>query len=124
MDIESIREFCLSLPHATEGVQWGNDLLFRVGQKMFAVIALDAASPNRLAFKCTPEKFDELIEIDGIVPAPYMARNKWVSLQKLDALPDAEIKSLIKNSYEMVYGKLTKKLKDQLARINSRSKQE
>ena len=124
MDVESIREFCLSLPHATEGVQWGNDLLFRVGQKMFAVIALDAASPNRLAFKCTPEKFDELIEIDGIVPAPYMARNKWVSLQKLDALPEAVIKSLIRNSYEMVYGKLTKRLKDQLARINSRSKQE
>ena len=110
MDIESARSFCLSLPHATEGIQWDNDLLFRIGGKMFAVIALDAASPNRLAFKCSPEKFEELIELDGIVPAPYMARNKWVSLQRFDALGDGEIKRLIKNSYEMIFAKLPKKV--------------
>ena len=114
MDNESVRDFCLALPHATEGVQWGNDLLFRVGGKMFAVIALEPAAANKLAFKCTPEKFEELIELDGIMPAPYMARNKWVSLQRFDALKDSEIKSLIRNSYEMIFQKLPKKVQAQL----------
>jgi predicted DNA-binding protein (MmcQ/YjbR family) len=114
MDIESARDYCLSLPNATEKVQWGNDLLFCIGGKMFTVMALDAASPNRIAFKCTPEKFEELIELDGIIPAPYMARNKWVSLQRFDALSEPEIKSLIKASYEMILAKLPKKVQAEL----------
>jgi predicted DNA-binding protein (MmcQ/YjbR family) len=109
MDIESLRAYCLSLPQATEGIQWDNDLLFRIAGKMFAVASLEG-SPTRLSFKCTPEKFDELIEREGIVPAPYMARNKWVMLESLDALSDAEIQSLIQNSYNMVLAKLPKKI--------------
>jgi len=107
MNIDSIRDYCLSMPHATEDVQWGNDLLFRISGKIFAAINLDP--PNQLSFKCTPEKFDELIELDGIIPAPYTARNKWVMLETLDALPDREIKSLIGNSYQMIFSKLTRK---------------
>jgi predicted DNA-binding protein (MmcQ/YjbR family) len=114
MNTESIREFCLSLPHVTEKVQWGNDLLFCIGGKMFTVMALDAAASHRLAFKCTPEEFAELIEQEGIVPAPYMARNKWVALEHFNALPQAELKRLIKDSYEMVKAKLPKKLRAQL----------
>ena len=115
MDIESVRSYCLSLPHVTEGIQWDDDLLFRIGGKIFAVVNLDAASPYRLSFKCTPERFEELIECDGIIPAPYMARNKWVTLQRLDALDDAEITSLIRDSYTMVFSKLPKRLQAQLA---------
>ena len=114
MDIESARDYCLSLPHATEKVQWGNDLLFSIGGKIFTVVALDAASANRITFKCTPEKFDELIEMEHIVPAPYMARNKWVALRQFDALSESEIKNLIKNSYEMVLQKLPKKVQAEL----------
>ncbi len=113
MDIESLRRFCLSLPHATEGVQWDNDLLFRVGGKMFAVASLDV-TPTRVSFKCTPEKFAELIEHDGITPAAYMARNHWVTLHRLDALEEAEALSLIRESYEMVWAKLTKKARAEL----------
>lgn len=109
MNIEAIRNYCLSLPHATEGIQWDNDLLFRIGGKIFAVTSLDL-SPNRLSFKCTPEKFEELLEIEGIIPAPYMARNKWVTVQSLDALSDKELKELIKTSYDMVFAKLPKKI--------------
>jgi len=107
MNLDSIRNYCLSLPHATEDIQWGNDLLFRISGKIFAGMSLDP--PHSLLFKCTPEKFDELIEFEGIIPAPYMARNKWVMLERLDALNDSEIKVLIKNSYEMIFSKLTKK---------------
>jgi predicted DNA-binding protein (MmcQ/YjbR family) len=112
MNLDSIRNYCLSLPHATEDIQWGNDLLFRISGKIFAAMSLDP--PNSLSFKCTPEKFDELIEFEGIIPAPYMARNKWVMLERLDALNDSEIKRLIKNSYEMIFSKLTKKLQAEL----------
>ena len=112
MDIDSIRNYCLSLLHATEDIQWGNDLLFRISGKIFAGMSLDP--PHSLSFKCTPEKFDELIELEGIIPAPYTARNKWVMLERLDALNDSEIKRLIKNSYEMIFSKLTKKLQAEL----------
>ena len=113
MDIESLRRYCLSLPHATEGVQWDNDLLFRVGGKMFAVASLDV-TPTRVSFKCTPEKFAELVEQEGITPAAYMARNHWVTLHRLDALEAAETERLIRESYEMVWSKLTKKLRAEL----------
>jgi predicted DNA-binding protein (MmcQ/YjbR family) len=111
MDLESVREYCLSLPHATEGVQWDNDLLFRIGGKMFAVMGLDR-TPTNLAFKCTPEKFDELIEREGIIPAPYMARNKWVMLEQLDALGARETRELLKISYDLVLAKLPKKTRE------------
>lgn len=112
MDLDSIRTYCLSLPHATEDIQWGNDLLFRISGKIFAGISLDP--PHSLSFKCTPEKFDELIELEGIIPAPYSARNKWVMLERLDALTDRELKSLIENSYQMIFAKLTKKAQAEL----------
>jgi predicted DNA-binding protein (MmcQ/YjbR family) len=57
MDIESVRAHCLSFPQVTEVVLWGNDLVFKIGGKMFAVIGLDSASDHCLSFKCTPEKF-------------------------------------------------------------------
>jgi predicted DNA-binding protein (MmcQ/YjbR family) len=111
MDIESIRSFCLSLPHTDEKVQWGNDLLFRIGEKMFAVAALEPSHGVALSFKCTPEKFAELVEQEGIIPAPYMARHHWVGLERFDALPDWELKPLLTNAYQMVLEKLPKKVR-------------
>jgi predicted DNA-binding protein (MmcQ/YjbR family) len=113
MNLDSIREYCLSLPHATEDVQWGNDLLFRIAGKIFVGMSLEP--PHSLSFKCTPEKFDELIEYDGIIPAPYMARNKWVMLERLDALPASQLKTQIKISYDLIFSNLTKKLQAELA---------
>jgi len=113
MNLDSIRKYCLSLPHATEDIQWGNDLLFRISGKIFAGLSLEP--PHSLMFKCTPEKFEELIEQDGIIPAPYMARNKWVMLERLDALRDSELKSLIKDSYGMIFSNLTKKAQAELS---------
>lgn len=110
MDIESIRQFCLSLPHVDEKVQWGDDLLFRIGGKMFAVTALEPSHGVVLSLKCTPEKFAELVEQEGIIPAPYMARNHWVALERFDALPDRELKPLLTNAYRMVLEKLPKKV--------------
>ena len=111
MDIESIRNFCLSLPNVDEKVQWENDLLFRIGGKMFAVVALEPSHGVLMSFKCTPEKFAELVEQDGIIPAPYVARYHWVGFERLDVLPDRELKELLTNAYQLVREKLPGKVK-------------
>ena len=117
MDQESIREYCLSLPDATENVQWGNDLVFKIGGKMFAVVVLDNSYPHVMSFKCTPEEFAEYVEHEGIDPAAYVARYHWIALQRFDVLPKSELKRLIKDSYEMVKAKLPKKVRDQLGQF-------
>lgn len=114
MSVEWIRLHCISLPHTTEHVQWGDDLVFKVGGKMYAVTPL-IPHPVKLSFKCTPQEFAELVERPGIIPAPYMARAQWVALEALDALPRAEIKRLIAKSYELVMAKLPKKAQAALA---------
>ncbi len=114
MDAESVRKFCLSLPHVTEDVQWGSDLLFRIGNKMFAVVALEAATDHRMSFKCTPEVFSELTEREGIVPAPYVARYHWVALERFDALPERELKELLRNAYRLILEKLPRTIRAQL----------
>ena len=114
MDIEQVRPYCLSFPHATENVQWGNDLVFKIAGKMFAVVVLEGAAKYCLSFKCTEEKFAELIEQDGIDPAPYSARYHWVAFKSFDVLSEKELKALLRNSYDLVFEKLPKKLKAEL----------
>src|SRR5712691_13238321 len=114
MDHESVRSFCLSLPHVTEDVQWESDLLFRIGGKMFTVLALDASYGHVMSFKCTPEKFAELVEQDGIVPAPYVARYHWVALERFNALSEKELKALLREAYDLVLAKLPKRAKADL----------
>lgn len=114
MNLEKIREYCLSLPHATEEVLWQKDLVFKIGGKMFAVIALDPAASHVMSFKCTPDEFADLVEREGIDPAPYVARYHWVAIARFNALPRAELKRLIRDSYEMVIAKLPGKIKDRL----------
>jgi predicted DNA-binding protein (MmcQ/YjbR family) len=113
--IDWVRAFCLSLPHATEDVQWEHDLLFRIAGKMFCVANMEPQLvPTKIAFKCTPEKFAELVEVEGIIPAPYMARNHWVAMIEMDALRRPEIKELIQASYQLVLEKLPKKKQAEL----------
>jgi predicted DNA-binding protein (MmcQ/YjbR family) len=81
---------------------------------MFAVLPLEPA-PVRLSFKCSPEDFAELTERPGIVPAPYLARAHWVALESEDAIPAAELKRRLRNSYVLVFAKLPKKTREALA---------
>lgn len=111
MNIEKLRKFCLALPHVTEDVKWGNDLCFCIGKKMFAVAGIDSVK-NSVSFKCTPEKFAELTESDGIIPAHYVGRYHWVTMERAGAIEAGELRELIANSYRMVRDKLPKKLKD------------
>ena len=114
MNIEAIQKFCLAFPSATEGIKWENDLVFMIAGKMFAAVALHASENGRLSFKCTPEEFAVLIEREGIIPAPYAARNHWVSVTDLKALTQSECKRLLRDSYDIVRAKLPKKLQASL----------
>src|SRR6202011_2866710 len=114
MNIDWVRELCLSFPHATEQVTWGADLTFRVNGKIFAVTVLEPA-PVWLSFKCSPENFAELSERAGIIPAPYLARAQWIALETRDALPVDELTRLLRESYDLVVAKLPKKTRDLLS---------
>lgn len=107
MNVDDIREYCIAFPQATENLQWGDDLCFKIRGKIFVTIALTAV-PQKVCFKCQPETFAELIEREDIHPAPYVGRYKWVILDRLDALGSTELKELIRESYEMVAAKAAK----------------
>jgi len=110
MNIEQLRKFCLSFPGATEDIKWGADLCFSVGGKMFCVTGADSIAGG-LSLKCTSGKFEELIEREGIDPAAYVGRYKWVRIAELDAVTPRELQDLIKTSYQLVFDKLPPKIK-------------
>ena len=102
----ALRKFCAALPGATYDVKWGVDHVYSVGNKMFAVFGPDGG----VSFKVDDHRFLELTDREGIVPAPYAARFKWILLKSPKALPDAEVKALVQRSYELVRAKLPRKL--------------
>jgi predicted DNA-binding protein (MmcQ/YjbR family) len=99
---------CTALPGVTEDIKWGSDLAFSVGGKMFCVV--NSEPPHQVSFKCTADDFAELVERDGLVPAPYLARAMWVQQVELasGALDCRELERLLTVSYEMVVDKLPK----------------
>jgi predicted DNA-binding protein (MmcQ/YjbR family) len=113
MDRDQVRNICLALPGATENVQWGSDLVFKVADKMFAVMNLEPG-PIAISFKCSPEEFQELSERPGCLPAPYLARAQWIAMESLDALPAREVQRLLRQSYELVVARLPKKAREAL----------
>jgi predicted DNA-binding protein (MmcQ/YjbR family) len=113
MDASWIRDLCLSFPSVTEHIIWGNDLTFKVAGKMFAHTVLEPA-PVWLSFKVSPEHFLELVERPDIIPAPYLARAKWVALETKDALAAPELSTLVRESYDLVVAKLPKKTRESL----------
>jgi predicted DNA-binding protein (MmcQ/YjbR family) len=108
MTLEQMRNLCMSFPGATEQIQWGEDVLFKVVGKMFVVVG--PAPGNCFSFKCPEETFHELTELPGIIPAPYLARAHWVQIRPAECrLRASEIEALIRQSYELVVAKLPKK---------------
>jgi len=115
MSIEWLQKFCLALPHTTQQVQWDDALVFKVGGKMYAVARLEPGD-HWVSLKCSDEEFVELIERPGIVPAPYLALARWVALESEDVLSRAELGQLLRRGHALIFSKLPKKTKAQLAR--------
>ena len=108
MNVEQLREFCLSLPHATEDVKLGNDLCFCIGGKMFCVTSF--SSTLKASLKVTDKEFEELSTSPGIVPASYMARHKWIYIQDANRFNKKQWEHYVRQSYELVRAKLPKKV--------------
>ncbi len=120
MDNERIRAICLALPHGTETLNWGHRLVYWVGDraiggKMFAMTDADGLSRDVLLFHAGPERYHELLEVDGIFPAPHLARAHWVALERWDALRPREIEDELTRAHALIYARLPKQTKTVLA---------
>jgi predicted DNA-binding protein (MmcQ/YjbR family) len=119
MDAERAREYLLQLPHVVETMQWGANLVFWVGDKaiggkMFAVLNLDEDQRAVVSFAAGPERYAELLETEGVFPAPYLARAYWVSIRHWGVLRSGELEEQLKLGHSLIYGKLPKKVRDAL----------
>jgi predicted DNA-binding protein (MmcQ/YjbR family) len=116
MDFEAAKALCRTFPGCTEDVKWGADIVFSVGARMFAVTGGEAPASG-MSFKVDDHRFLELTDRPGIIPAPYLARAKWVAVNRADALSDAEAAELLRRSYALVFAKLTRKLQREIAPV-------
>ena len=114
MDEKSLRRLTARWPGVAAEIKWENDLIFMVAGKMFCGLCVSGEQRGKLAFKVEAERFLEFTDRPGIVPAPYMARAHWISLDDPAVLPRAELEALIRRAYELVREKLTKKLQREL----------
>jgi predicted DNA-binding protein (MmcQ/YjbR family) len=112
MTLDDIRSHCLALPGVTEDSPWEEHFAYKVGGKMFVITS--ATNPVTMSIKCSEDDFNELIERDGIKPAPYLAKHKWVHLDRPTVVNARELKALMTKSYELIKGKLPKKLQREL----------
>jgi predicted DNA-binding protein (MmcQ/YjbR family) len=102
----------LALPGAAVSVQWGEDRVYKVGGKMFAVRGDNGGAKDpSVSFKCSDLAFEMLVQRKGVTPAPYLARAKWVALENLRVLPDAELQAYLIEAHRLVVAKLPKKLR-------------
>ena len=108
-DLDWIRKVCLSFPDVTEDMAWTDDLCFKVRGKIFTSAALSTGRFPGITLKCAPEKFHELLEIEGISIAPYVGRHHWVTLANSNVLPIHELEFVIRQSYALVAAKASKK---------------
>jgi predicted DNA-binding protein (MmcQ/YjbR family) len=120
MDAERLRAYLLRLPHVVETMQWGANLVFWVGDKaiggkMFAVLNLDDGQKAVLSFAAGPERYAELLEIEGVFPAPYLARARWVALKHWGVFRSSELEDLLEHGRRLIYDKLPRKTREVLA---------
>ena len=127
MDTERLRAYLLTLPHVVETMQWGANLVFWVGDKaiggrMFAGVDLNepadhAARRHRaiLSYAAGPERYPELIEVEGLIPAPYAARNFWVAAERWDVFTAAEWQRELHAAHALILAKLPLKTRKVLA---------
>jgi predicted DNA-binding protein (MmcQ/YjbR family) len=119
MDAERARAILLSLPHAAETLQWGDNLVFWVGDKsvggkMFALINLSADAHGVISFAAGPERFAELVELEAFYPAPYLARAHWVATRDWNSLRPAEWQAQLENAHATVFAKLTRTAREKI----------
>jgi predicted DNA-binding protein (MmcQ/YjbR family) len=112
--LAALRRFCLALPGASETVQWGEDRVYKVGGKMFAVCGMDGRRLRGLSIKVSDDSALILTRLPGIVPAPYLARAGWVRLDRLDRLPPDQLRGYVRRSHALVVAGLSRRRREGL----------
>ena len=115
MDASVVHEVAGGWPGVESSVKWEDDLVFTVAAKMFCVTCLRGPQAGSISFKVEDERFLELTERPGFIPAPYLARAHWVQVAQPGRLPREELRALLRRSYELVRAKLPKKTQRELA---------
>ncbi len=105
MAISELREICLTFPGVTEDIKWTDHLCFNIGGKMFLVTSPDNV-PVSASFKTSDEDFETLSNRQGFIPAPYMARNKWIFVDDIKRFSKREWEKYLKLSYSMIASRL------------------
>lgn len=108
------RAICKALPGSTFDIKWGTDLCYSVGGRMFAVMGAHSKEGPSISFKVDDHRFLELTDREGFVPAPYLARHKWVLIKDMKKVTDAELKALLTRSHALVAAKLPKQIREAL----------
>ncbi|MBE7637694.1 MmcQ/YjbR family DNA-binding protein [Sneathiella sp. P13V-1] len=120
MTREEFNAFCDQLTATTNVVQWGNSSVWKVGGKIFAICTTWSDDRSDcISFKCSDLSFSILTEQDGIIPAPYLARAKWVQLETPTALKDEDIRDYVREAHRIISGKLTKKQQKELGLLSA-----
>ena len=112
MDIEKLREICLTFPQTTEEIKWDVNLCFMVFEKIFAMVSVDQV-PTRVSVKVAKEKFNEIAAQDNFKQAAYLARGQWVTIEDISLISEQEITKYLQNSFNLIKSKLSKKLREQ-----------
>ena len=101
--------FCGALTGTTHVVQWGGSSVWKIGGRIFAICSIwGEGSHSKISFKCSNLAYDILTEQPGIIPAPYLARAKWVQVESADAMGDDDLRDYLRAAYDIIAGKLTK----------------
>lgn len=109
-------------PGAQSMMQWGENVVLKVAGKIFAIVSLELRDMGCVSIKADPAEFGELTSLRGVIPAPYLARAKWVMLQPDAELSAAEINRLLRRSYDLVVAGLSKAKREALAQTQPRRK--
>ena len=115
MNEKALRKLTAAWPGVSAEIKWVDDLIFMVDGRMFCGLCVKGPEKGKLAFKVEHERFLELTDRPGIIPAPYLARAHWISLADPKSLPRAELEQLLRRAYELVIAKLSKKRQRELA---------
>lgn len=113
MSIEDLQKICKKFKGVTEDIKWEDHLCFNVGSKMFLITSPDAV-PHTASFKVSDEDFDILQEREGLSPAAYLARYKWIFVDNINRLTTKEWEHYLKQSYSLIASKLPAKTKKAL----------
>lgn len=111
MTPQAFEAVCRALPGVTMDVQWGDDHVFKVGGKMFAVLS---SSGGSFSFKASDIAFEVLTAEGPGQPAPYLARAKWVWFAALSGQDDDEVAGWLRSAHGLVAAKLTRKARQEL----------